>query len=381
MNTVERPTKRRFKRILLGAAAAVPGTLLLFAGVLMMWSPGVPNPVLDAQGHVVTGSLSEKTFVDINGTRQGMFLRSRDTSNPVLLFLHGGPGMPEYFLDRRYPSRLEEVFTVCWWEQRGAGLSFSPDIPSASISFEQHMLDAIEVTQYLRRRFGKDKIYLLGHSNGSFLAIQVAARTPQFFHAYVGVAQVSHQLRSEHESFAFMLEQFRSSGDNDMVRRLEAAPVGTSAPLPEHYLQLRDEAMHKLGVGTTRDMRSVVTGVFLATWTHPSYTFGEKIDLWRGRWSADSDRLWNEMLTTDLTTIISELNIPVYYFHGIHDRTVSYHLARDYFDRLRAPVKRFYTFHQSAHSPIFEEAERSLDILISDVLTGTNGRADEPTLP
>jgi pimeloyl-ACP methyl ester carboxylesterase len=66
--------------------------------------------------------LSEKIHVDTNGVKQGMFIKSRDVNHPVLLFLHGGPGMPEYFLTQRYPTSLEEDFTVVWWDRRGAGL-------------------------------------------------------------------------------------------------------------------------------------------------------------------------------------------------------------------------------------------------------------------
>jgi pimeloyl-ACP methyl ester carboxylesterase len=71
----------------------------------------------------------EKSWVEINGVRQGMFIRGHDVAGepadkPVLLFVHGGPGMPEFFLDRTHPTGLERDFIVCWWEQRGAGLSF-----------------------------------------------------------------------------------------------------------------------------------------------------------------------------------------------------------------------------------------------------------------
>jgi hypothetical protein len=44
--------------------------------------------------------------------------------------------------------------------------------------------------------------------------------------------------------------------------------------------------------------------------------------------------------------------------------------------RLDAPVKGFYTFEQSAHSPLFEEPDRTLEILLTDVLTGGDSLAD-----
>jgi len=143
------------------------------------------------------GSISEKVFVDINGARQGMFITSANPQNPVLLFVHGGIGMPEYFLNERHPSRLETLFTVCWWERRGAGLSYTPGMSPQDVTVDQFVSDTIAVTDYLARRFGQDRIYLMGHSGGTFIAIQAAARAPERYRAYIGVGQMSDQAESE----------------------------------------------------------------------------------------------------------------------------------------------------------------------------------------
>jgi len=95
--------------------------ILVLVGVLLAFSPGKPVPFLDVNGSPAVGSISEKVFVQIGGVKQGMFIKSKDVKNPVLLYLHGG--MPEYFLTRKYPTGLENYFTVVWWEQRGSGLS------------------------------------------------------------------------------------------------------------------------------------------------------------------------------------------------------------------------------------------------------------------
>ncbi|MHB1456565.1 MAG: alpha/beta fold hydrolase, partial [Armatimonadota bacterium] len=94
----------------------------------------------------MAGSISEKIQVEINGVKQGMFIKSKNFANPVLLFLHGGPAMPEYTFARKYPTGLENYFTVCYWEQRGAGLSYSDDIPQDTLTAEQLINDTLEVT-------------------------------------------------------------------------------------------------------------------------------------------------------------------------------------------------------------------------------------------
>jgi pimeloyl-ACP methyl ester carboxylesterase len=349
--------------------------LLILVGILLFWShPGKPAPFADENGSPLAGSISEKIRVEINGVEQGMFIKSKDAANPVLLYLHGG--MPDYFLTERYPTGLEDHFTVVWWEQRGSGLSYSPDIPRETMTLEQMISDTLEVTKYLRQRFGEEKIYLMGHSGGTFIGIQAAARAPELYYAYIGVAQMSHQLKSERLAYEYMLQQFKQDGNKDMVRKLEAAPVTMAGGTPDAYLSLRDPAMHSLGIGTTHDMTSVVSGIFLPSLQSREYTFGEKVDLWRGKSSSGISSLWDEMLTTDLRQQVTELHLPVYFLSGIHDYTVNYTLAKDYFEKLHAPVKGFYTFEQSAHSPLFEESEKMLTIMLEDVLAGDNSLAD-----
>lgn len=361
--------------MLLAVMSVVCAFALVLVGVLLAWSPGKPTPFVDENGDRLPGSLSEKTFVTINGVEQGMFIKSKDVRNPVLLFLHGGPGMPEYFLTQRYPTGLEDHFTVVWWDRRGAGLSYHPDIPLETMTVEQSIQDTLAVTDYLRQRFGQEKIYLMGHSGGSFVGIQAAARAPELYAAYIGVAQMAYQLTSEQLAYDYMLPAFKENGNTRLARILEENPVTLTVPLPPAYDAVRDEAMHTLGVGTTRDMRSVVTGVFLPSWFHPEYTLGEKISLWRGKFFSHAI-LWNEMIATDLTHQETELKIPVYFFHGRYDYTCSYPLAKTYFEQLEAPIKGFYTFEHSAHSPIFEEPEKVKEILLADVLAGVKSRAD-----
>lgn len=344
--------------------------ILLFAGALMLCSPGKAKPFLDEGGRYLEGSISEKIFIKIGGVRQGMFIKSKDSTNPVLLYLHGG--MPDYFLTQKYPTGLEDYFTVVWWEQRGSGLSYSAGIPPETMTLEQMISDTKEITNWLRQRFGKEKIYLMGHSGGTFIGIQVAAQAPELYHAYIGVAQISNQYISEKLAYEYMLNRFREEGNTKMVQKLEAAPVTLTEGLPDGYRRLRDPAMHSLGIGTTHDMNSVITGIFLPSLTCREYTLIEKVNMWRGKSRSGISILWADIMATDLSAQTPELKIPVYFFEGVYDYTCSYTLAKSYFDKLKAPLKGFYTFDHSAHSPIFEEPEKVLHILHEDVLAGKN---------
>jgi pimeloyl-ACP methyl ester carboxylesterase len=362
------------KRLMIFILYVLLACIIAIVGILLFYSPGKQTPFLDESGKPLAGSISEKIHVNINGLEQGMFVKSKNATHPVLLYLHGG--LPDYFLTRKYPTGLEDYFTVVWWERRGSGLSFSADIPPEAITLEQLLSDTKEVTNYLRKRFGQEKIYLMGRSGGTFIGIQAAAQTPELYHAYIGVAQMTDQLKSEKLAYDYMLEQLKVKGNKKMVQRLASAPVTIADGTPDAYLALRDNAMHSLGIGTTHDMHSIVTGMFLPSLTCREYTLSEKVNLWRAKARSGVSILWDTILATDLAKQVPKLDIPVYFFHGIYDYTVSYPLAKAYFDTLKAPVKGFYTFQQSAHSPVFEEPEKIKEILRKDVLAKENKLAD-----
>ena len=354
--------------------ALVLGSILILSLALFIYSPGKSDPFLDDNGKTLINSISEKLFLNIGGIRQGMFIRSKDKRNPVLLYLHGG--IPDYFLTHKHPTGLEDYFTVVWWEQRGFGLSYSTTIPKETMNLDQMISDTREVTNYLRPRFGQEKICLMGRSGGTFIGIQAAARAPELYHAYIGVGQMSDHLKSERMGYEYMLKEYSKQGNRKMVQKLEASPVTDS--IPYGYLKLRDQAMHCLGIGTTHDMKSIITGLFIPSLTFREYTLKEKVNLWRGKSQSGVHPLWDEMIATDLTKQVNKIDIPVYFFHGISDYTVSYTLAKKYFEALDAPLKGFYTFEQSAHSPLFEEPGRMRQILKNDVLAMKNELADKP---
>jgi pimeloyl-ACP methyl ester carboxylesterase len=346
--------------------SVVLGSILILILVLLLYSPGKPKPFLDSNGKEISGSISEKIFITIGGLRQGMFIKSKNRENPVLLYLHGG--ITDYFLTSKYPTGLEELFTVVWWDQRGSGLSYSADIPAETMTLDQLISDTKEVTNYLRTRFGKEKIYLMGRSGGTFFGIQAAASAPELYHAYIGVGQMSNQFESERLAYEYILSKYREAGDKKMVRKLEASPITDT--IPYEYLKLRDQTMHALGVGTTHNMKSLLTGLFIPSLACREYTLKEKFNLWSGKAKSGVHPLWNKMISTDLTLQMNEVSIPVYFFHGRYDYTVSYTLAKRYFDAIQAPVKEFFTFENSAHSPHFEEPQRVKEIFENFIIKG-----------
>lgn len=318
--------------------------------------------------------LNEKLYIEVNGTKQGMFLQSENIENPVLLYLHGGPGSPEIAFTGEYPTGLEKLFTVCWWEQRGCGISYKRDIPKETMTVEQMISDAVEVVHYLRQRFGKEKVYVMGHSWGTVLGVLTVQRSPELFHAYIGIGQVARQLESERLAYVYMLNEFRAAGNKKMVKKLEKFPIDQGEEVSFRYLAVRSEGMTKLGVGIMRHLRTMSANVKIVL-RYKGYTWADKLHYVMGS-GLSIKYLWDAVLQTDFVKQAPRLEVPVYVLQGQYDYQVSYDLAKEYVRAVEAPVKGFYTFADSAHSPCFEEPEKMCGILREDVLQGKCDMAD-----
>lgn len=356
------------------------GFLLILFVVLLAYSPGKIEPYLDETGKLIPESISEKTFIQIGGVSQGMFIKSRNINNPVLLYVHGGPAFPNYFLIDKFKPGLEDYFTVCYWEQRGGGLSYSAAVTLESMNFNQLASDAIDVTNYLRKRFDKEKIYIMAHSGGTPIALLAVQKEPSLYNAYIGMGQITNQAESEKMAYQFMLDKYTAIGNKKRITALTKYPVfEADLNIATFYKStIRDQYMHELGIGTMHKMKSVFLEIFIPVWKCKAYTLKEKINIWKSKFSfLPKTNLINAMLTTDFAAQVPALEIPVYFFSGKYDLTVNIDLAKAYLNKLHAPLKGFYTFNNSAHSPLFEEPELVRQIIRTDILNNKNSLADK----
>lgn len=357
------------------------GAIFIFLVIVVLIvippSMGKVPPIRDEEGNIVEGSVSEKLFLDMNDTTLGMFLVGKDITKPVLLFLGGGPGIPEYFLEREYPTGIENEFVVCYLEYRGTSLSYRPDMDAASMTTQQYIEDVVAVTKYLSDRFGQDKIYLMGHSFGTGIGLRTVSLYPELYQAYIAISQKTNQRESEYLAYDYMLEQYQKAGNKKRIKQFEECPIRESEEMYRKYKSsmLRDEAMHELGVGTARNMDSVITGIFLPSLRCTAYTPIERIHIWRGKAFANTTPVDHDEFNA--FEEIQKVEIPIYFLAGKYDYTCCYSLQKEYYEMVQAPVKGFYTFENSAHSPLFEEPDKGLKILTQDVLKGTNLFSDK----
>jgi pimeloyl-ACP methyl ester carboxylesterase len=342
-----------------------------------------PNPhtILAEVGKVVSpNGIDEAKAVDIGGIRQWITVRGRDRRNPILLVLHGGPAAPD--LPNRYlfERPWTDYFTVVEWDQRGAGKTYElndPEKVAPTMHTERMVQDSEELVAYLRTTYGKKKIFALGHSWGTILGLNLAARRPDWLYAYIGVGQIINMREAERICYDWVLNTARKAGDADAVKELEAI-----APYPESNGAL---PLEKINV---ERRWSVHYGGL--TYGRQSYDFWENAEKISPDYSeADFKaidagsafslpKLLPEMAATDFTKL-TRLGCPVLIFAGRHDYTTPSEPVQRWFDRLQAPSKRWVWFENSAHMIYAEEPGRVLVNLVQLALpfATASARANE----
>jgi len=341
--------------VLRGAIAALGVALVAFFG-LLVWhlvTHGRTPPIVDAGGAVVPGSVAKLERMQLGGVPQSVLIRGRSTKNPVLLFLHGGPGMPAMCLAHAWQRPLEDDFTVVQWDRRGVGKSYFGDILPRYLTVRRLLDDTYELANILKGRFAQDRIFLVGHSWGTYLGMLAVRERPELFRAYVGVGQMTGPGRGDTAAArlqdAFIRREAARRGVPEAVRELDAA--GRSVV---------EKWLFRFG-GEVHDATSWWPLLRLGL-EAPEYTLGDVLRIPKGL------RLYARNMTYDvpadtLRVDVTSVRVPVNFIAGRWDETTPSELAEQYFARLEAPKKGFFWFEHSAHFPFLEEPERFAAVL------------------
>lgn len=369
----------KIKKILLRTiyiiAGIVAGLLIvLTAGVLISNYVTTTPPFTDASGKVIDGSVATMEKIELGGCRQTVLIRGKDINNPVLLYLHGGPGSSELPLVRHFNAVLEEHYTVVLWDQRGAGKSWSPFMDDKSMTIEQFMDDTYELINILRNRFHKDKIYLAGHSWGSVLGLATASKHPELLYAYIGIGQAIDFVEGEQLSLQYTIDSAKEANNAEALARLEALKSNGYPVINKSWLSDVFTERKWLGeFGGVMYGKKSMAGLFFIE-RPPEFTPFDFIPLALGSFYS-LKHLWPQIINNgDFRKTAPELKIPVYFVTGRHDYNVPFALTEEYYTIVRAPKKEIVWFEKSAHMPNFEEPEKFNDFMIHTVLQETYHR-------
>ncbi len=303
-------------------------------------------------------AIDSKENVTLGGVQQSIRIRTTDPGLPVLLFLHGGPGVCDRHWVLKHQSHLADIVTMVCWDQRGAGHSYRKGAPLADLSVARLVDDAGELCVLLKERLHKDKIVVVGHSWGSLLAVLLIQKYPQHVAAYLGMRQFVDGPENERISYDFCLSEARRLGDAKAVADLER--IG--CPVDGMFRSQKDMMVQRnllacYGGAIYQFHKPLITGILLEILASPEYRLWHFPAYSNGSYSS-LDRLWREVVSAHLIETAKSLPVPVFLLEGRHDWNTPVALAQTWYDQLQAPKKEWFWFEESAHSPIKEEPEK-----------------------
>jgi proline iminopeptidase len=350
-------------------------TLLLIALAFLITRPASTPPILDAAGQPLPGSIAELAMIKVNGRDQALLIRGYDVNKPVLLYLSGGPGQSSLAWPRVLFDELSREVVLVGWDQRGSGKSYAALDPADTLTLERTIADAIEVTDYLRQRFDEEKIYLLGESWGTTLAVLAAQQRPDLYHAIIGSGQMVSQRETDRRLYDDLLDYAQRNGDETLSRQMQAYGPPPYQDLyaytfvmgyydklyspytpPQAYLDKAEEA----ALGPWNVLGS-------------EYNFVEKINVFRG-FLDTAAILYPLLQDIDFRQDVPRLEVPIYIMDGAAELSARRDLSLEWFDLVDAPVKRIFTFENAAHAPAFEHFESFTTIMSETILPETYER-------
>jgi pimeloyl-ACP methyl ester carboxylesterase len=304
--------------------------------------------------------------IRVDGADLWLLERSEDLSNPILLYVHGGPGTSQLTLNRRNTRELERWFTVVNWDRRGAGKSYTAIRDAAAMTIDRFVEDVRAVSAHLLRKFDQDRLVLVGHSWGSAIGALAVERWPDLYSCYVGIGQVANMAEGEALSYQWVLDQARRRQDRRALRALNR--IGPPPYSGDWLRKTMTERAYvaKFGGEMRHHRHGALVPLLRSVLVSREYTWRDRANFARGVLGS-MRALWPQLLTVDLFEQVPAMVVPVFFMEGRHDWEIPSILAARYHEVLRAPSKQLVWFEHSAHLPNLEERERFTQIVRNDV--------------
>ena len=316
---------------------------------------------------VAPNGIQESYKTKIGGLDQWLNIRGQDKSNPIILFVPGGPASPLIPTLWQFQRPIEEYFTVVNYDQRGAGKSYVEAHSEAigeTLHIPRYIDDAIEVAEFVRKRYRKNKLILMGHSWGTVIGMGAALKRPDLFYAYVGIGQVINTRDNERISFEYGMQTAKARGNTAAVKEMESiAPYPGDQPITRERIIIARKGAQFYG-GLTA-FREESTYFYNASLLSPEYSAADVCAVDQGN-VFTLGRVLPEFIEVDYKGVRS-FPIPVVMFMGRHDYTTPSQPTADWLARVNAPGKQGVWFERSSHMIPWEEPGKMLMSLVQSV--------------
>ena len=307
--------------------------------------------------------INVKKKIPINGVKQKLHIVSNDESLPVLLFLHGGPGVVNRHSILSSHLDLLDSFTIATWDQRGTGGSYY-NVSNDSLTIKQLVEDAKEVVEYLCKIFNKEKIFVIGGSWGSLLGIRLAYAYPEKIAAFVGFGQFVNGAKNEEISYQFTLDGAKQANDLDAIKQLEKVgpPVkGMYKGGFDGMMVQRNLMMKYGGYSKSEEKRSYMDSFVKPMLLSGEYSLSDLLGIVLG-YKNVLKTMWAEVGQEDLSKYTT-FSVPILVFDGRLDMNTPAELVEDWFKQIEAPYKELIWFENSGHNPMSDEPESFKSLL------------------
>ena len=304
-----------------------------------------------------------KKKIPVNGVMQAIHVVSRNASFPVLLFLHGGPGVVNRHSIFAAHKDLLDSFTIATWDQRGSGGSYS-GVKTDTLTIAQLVEDAREVVNYLCKEFGKEKIFVIGGSWGSLLGIRLAYAYPERVAAFIGFGQFVNGEKNELISYQYTLDAAKAAKDEAAVRELESVGPPVQGMYKGGFggmMKQRNLMMKYGGYSKSEEKRNYMDSFVKPMILSGEYSLSDLAGILLG-YKKVLKAMWPEVGREDLTKYRS-FSVPILVFDGKLDMNTPAELVEEWFAKIEAPYKELIWFENSGHNPMGDEPDRFKKLL------------------
>ena len=364
-------TRRMIRRIFKYVGLGIICLVVVALSSALLYRKFLQHRVAEKHAIHSLNGINSLEAVEIGGIKQWIEVRGQDVNNPILLFIHGGPGVAFIPLSESFQASWESHFTVVQWDQRGAGKTYASngrDLQRRSMNMPQMERDTLDVVHYLRNRFHRQKIFVVGHSWGSVLGLWLAHQHPDLIYAYIGVGQFLDMKQNDVVAYQDALQEAKSTYNLAAIHKLEAI-----APYPPPILDDHKEAIARyweeqlLGPPPSPKAFTNPRRLLMDVVSAPQYSLADDVGFIRGL-SLSFEVFSRQLPNVDLNQLGSDFGVPIFFFEGRQDPYCRPSLIWDYYQAIRAPQKEFIWFGNSGHFPFFEEPQNFADELFRRVL-------------
>ena len=303
-----------------------------------------------------SGGINESMYIDVNGTKQWISIYGENINNPILLYLHGGPGSSTSHFDYVITRKWADVYTIVTWDQRNCGKSYNTEQNDVALTKDLFLTDGKEVTEYVLDYLSKDKLTILGHSWGSIYGANLVLEYPMYYECFIGAGQLVDCLENEE---AFKQEAYIWAQNDEKMLNLVDRLTPDNAT--EEHFSLKNKIMQKYGydmMAKGADYNLISTTIF-----NPYYSISD----------------WIQFLNTDMSTYLDfyssaefasfslkdkvEYQVPFYSINGDKDYQTNYRLAQEYFEEVNAPYKQMFIMEDMTHGLLESDSEGFSEIV------------------